>query len=428
MPVDTSQLLPAAWSLGLALAIGLFIGLERGWREREVREGGRVAGLRTFALIGLAGGVLELLSPGSAVLLSAGLLCVALLFVVSFERAARASGGVSITTAVAALVTFALGALAVHGEPLLAMGAGVVVTLLLRMKDVLHGWLRRIEPGELGAVLQVAVLSAVILPWLPDQAMGPFGAINPFKAWLAVVLVSALSLAGHVAVRLRGQRQGLMWTGLLGGLTSSTAATLALSRVARERPALAPLAASAIVAACGVMFLRMAVIVAVLQPALAWRLAVLLVAPGLGCFLAAAWLWRHDADGPTRTGEGRRDVPLFGLSTALGFGAVLVVVAVASRGAQEALGTAGVYAVAFLSGLADVDAILFSSMQMHAHGHLALSSTAIALGLAVLANMVVKAAMAWTLAGRGAGRRVALGYGFSLGLGGLAAALIVLAR
>jgi len=185
MTPSVPDLLPAARALGTALAIGLFIGLERGWREREVREGGRVAGLRTFALIGLMGGALSLVGLQAGVspaqLLAVGLASVAALFAVAFRRAAADSGTVSITSGVAALVTFVLGALAAQGQEVIAVAAAVVVTLLLGMKEQLHGGLRRIQPAELNAVLQLAVLSAAILPFLPDEGLGPYQAINPFR-------------------------------------------------------------------------------------------------------------------------------------------------------------------------------------------------------------------------------------------------------
>lgn len=418
------DLLPAARALGTSLAIGLFVGLERGWREREVREGGRVAGLRTFALIGLMGGVLARVSDAAVLLLAVGLASVAALFAVAFRRASAASGTVSITSAVAALVTFALGALAAQGQEALAVAAAVVVTLLLGMKDVLHGWLRRIQPAELNAVLQLAVLSAAILPLLPNEGVGPYAAINPFKLWLAVVLVAALALAGHLAVRLRGERRGLMWAGLLGGLASSTAATVTLARRVREQPALAAPAAAAIVAACGMMFLRMATVVALLQPSLALRLGGLLLGLGLACFGAAWWQWRHAGD--AAAGPVPAEAKLFDLATALGFGVALAVVAVAARAGREVLGDAGVYGVAFLSGLADVDAILISSVQMHAAGELAAGPTAGAMLVAAFSNMVVKAALAAWLGGRTVGARVTAGYLAALAAGGLGAALVAM--
>ena len=407
-------------ALAAALAVGLLVGLERGWRQRDVPEGGRVAGLRTFALIGLLGGTLSL--PGLPDLWTGvGLAGVALLFAVSWQQSASASGTVSITTAIAALATFALGALAARGPALVALAAAVVVALLLDLKEELHGWLRLVHPQELNAILQLGVLSAVILPLLPSEGYGPYEAINPFKLWLAVILVAALSLLGHVASRLRGEQQGLLWVGMLGGLASSTAASLSLARAARTEPRLAVPAAAAIVAASGVMFLRMAVVISALEPVLAPRLGAYLAVLGLATFAAAAVLWhgRERGQDAAMPAQAR----LFDLGTAVGFGLALGVIAVLVRAGQQAMGDAGIYAVAFLSGLADVDAIVISTVQMHAQDAIGAATTAAAILLAALANMVVKGGMAWTIAGRGVGVRVAAAFA-AVGAAGVAMAAL----
>jgi len=399
--------LQVAGALGAALAVGLLVGLERGWQDRDRPEGGRVAGLRTFALIGLLGGVLNLFT-GSPLPLAVGLAGVALLFAVSFGRASSATGTLSITSAVAALVTFALGALATGGHVVLAVGTGAVVALLLGMKGELHQGIRRIHPAELNAILQLGVVTAAVLPLLPDAGYGPYGALNPFRLWLAVILIAALSLGGHVAARWRGPQQGLLWSGLVGGLASSTAATLALSRSARAQPALATPAAAGIVGSCGVMFVRMAVVAALLQPQLALAMAGPLLLPAGACFAATWVLWRGRSDGSGAgvSTQGR----LFDLPTALGFGLLLGLVAVLSRAAKEALGDAGVYAVGFVSGLADVDAPLVSSLQMAAQGEVTASVAMTAVVLAVAANMMVKGAMAWAIGGAAVGRLVLGAY------------------
>ncbi|MDE2605724.1 MAG: MgtC/SapB family protein [Burkholderiales bacterium] len=414
------DLVHAAGRLGAALAVGLLVGLERGWQGRDRPEGGRVAGLRTFALIGLLGGVL-VLGAESPLPLAIGLAAIALLFAVSFRRAAAAQKSVSITTGIAGLVTLGLGALAAAGQVLLAVGTAAVVALLLGLKGELHQGIRRIQPEELKAVLQLGVLTAAILPLLPDRGYGPYDALNPFRLWLAVVLVAGLSLAGHVAARWRGAQQGLLWSGLLGGLASSTAATLALARTARAQPALVVPATAGIVAASGVMFVRMAVVATLLQPALASTLAApLLVLAGVS-FAAAAWLWHARGQGVAQATlpEG----PVFELRAAVGFALLLGAVAVLARAAQAAAGDAGVYAVGFLSGLGDVDAPLVSSLQMAARGELGRAVAANTIVLAVTANMIVKAAMAWIVGGAAVGRRVAAGY-----LAVLAAAAVLALR
>lgn len=418
-----TDLLSIARALGIALAVGVVVGLERGWRGRELPEGGRVAGLRTFSLIGLLGGLLGL-PESPPVLAGIGLACVALLFAVSYRQVAATAGSLSITTAIAALATFALGALAARGHTVLALGTAVVVALLLDLKEELHGWLRLVQPAELNAVLQLGVLSAVILPLLPNQGYGPYGAINPFKLWIAVILVAGLSLLGHAASRWRGEQHGLLWTGVLGGLASSTAATLSLSRIAGRQPGLAAPAAAAIVAASGVMFLRMAVVISALEPALAWQLGGYLVLLALAAFAAAAWQWRRRD--PGQRVQAAAQARLFDLRSAVGFGLALGAIAVLVRAGEEFFGTVGIYGVAFLSGLADVDAIVISTVQMHAQGELAGAPTVAAILLAALANMLVKAGMSWSIGGGAVGLRVGAGF-LAIAACGLAAALLRLA-
>ena len=276
--MDTSS---AAARLAAALAVGLIVGLERGWRDRSLPEGGRVAGLRTFALLGLLGGLLALLQPllGSGPLV-AGVVGVAGVFAVAYGFTLRESGDRSLTSLVAALLTLVLGALAALGQAAVAVGCAVVVAVLLGLKPVLHRWLRLVEADELRAALQLLVLSAVIWPLLPNADMGPYGALNPYQLWLGVVLVAGLSLAGHFAMRLAGPRHGVVLTGLLGGLASSTAVTVALARRARERPQAATQLAAGVLCACAVMFLRIGIVLAALQPAL---------------LSVAAWPWRRSA-------------------------------------------------------------------------------------------------------------------------------------
>jgi len=340
--------------------------------------------------------------------LALGLAGVAVFFAVSFRGAASVQKSLSITTAVAGLVTFGLGALASGGEVVLAVGTAAVVALLLGLKGELHRGIRRIRPEELKALLQMGVLTAAILPLLPDAGYGPFGALNPFRLWLAVILIAGLSLAGHVAARWRGPQQGLLLSGMLGALASSTAATLSLARAAKTRPGLAVCSAAAIVAAGGVMFVRMAVVAALLQPDLAMRLGGPLLVLAAVSFAAAAWLWRRRDDG--------YDVPapdggaVFELRTALGFALLLGLVAVLSRAAREVLGDAGMYAVGFLSGLADVDAPLVSSLNLAAAGEVSATVAVNTIVLAVSANMLVKGAMAWAIGGRAVGGRVVAAY------------------
>ncbi len=408
--MNSYELPPGAPGLVAALAVGLVIGLERGWHDRELPEGGRVAGLRTFALTGLLGGVLGHLQPdfGAWPLLGA-LLGLALLLTVSYARNAKLSGNLSATTPVAMLLTLVLGAFAAHGNITLALSAAVVGAVLLDLKPTLHGWLRLIDHRELTASLQLLVLSMVILPYLPNTGLGPYAALNPYQLWWAVILIAGLSLTGHFAMRITGAQRGVLWTGILGGLASSTATTLALARYARAQPSLAGAAVAGTLASCGVMFFRMVVLLGVIQPALLSTFGSALVATGVVLLYIALWGWRKLDR--TVVGEGAVGAMApFDLGTALGFGVLLAAMSVLVPAAKQWLDTSGLYVLSAVSGLADVDAILISLARLHGAGGLSTVATVTALGLATLANMVAKVGIAWTTGGAQVGKSVVFGY------------------
>lgn len=405
-----------------ALAIGLLVGLERGWNDRELPEGARVAGLRTFALTGLFGGVLATLLPQAGVWpLAGGLLGLALILANAYRAAAGASGDFSITTSVAMLLTCVLGAYAALGQIALALAAAVIATVLLAMKPTLHGWLRLIEYRELTAALQLLVLSVVILPALPDSGYGPFAALNPYRLWWAVILIAGLSLAGHLAMRITGSRRGIFLSGALGGLASSTAATLAMARFARTAPALTAVAGAGAIAASGIMFFRMALVISLLQPSLARSCGLVLVVTG-AAFLGAAWRQWQQAGDSAAAGIDMESMKPFDLSTALGFGVFLAVIAVLVPAAKQWLGAGGVYVVAAISGVADVDAIVISLARLHGAGALTPAATVLGIAAAALSNTVMKASLAFSAGGRELGARVLRGYAIGLG-GGLLALL-----
>ncbi len=412
--------------LGAALAIGLLIGLQRGWQERDLPEGGRVAGLRTFALTGLLGGVLGVLLPRHGPWpLVAGILGVALLLSVSYWQTASAQKNLSVTGAVATLLTLVLGAFAASTSIALAFAAAVIAAVLLDLKPTLHGWLRLIQQSELTAALQLLVLSVVILPNLPNEGYGPYDALNPYELWWAVILIAGLSLSGHFAMRLTGPQRGILWTGLLGGLASSTATTLALARYARGQPGLSSTAAAGSLAACGVMFFRMAVLIGVIQPALLRTMGLTLLACGSVLLLLGLRQWRRSDQSQPGEAPALASNP-FDLGTALGFGLFLALMAVLVPAAREWLDQSGLYALSTLSGLADVDAIVISLARQQGAGALPAATTMIAIGLAALSNTVVKAGIAWSTGGAAMGRQVIIGFCLSL-LAGTAAGWVALA-
>lgn len=392
--------------LGLALAIGLLFGLERGWHGREKSEGSRTAGIRTFALTGLLGGICGWLVTFTApVVLAVALLALSALLAVSYWVRMAAEGDLGLTTEVALLLAFALGAVSVLGEMAPAAAAAVVAALLLSMKGRLHGLIERIERLELEALLKLALISVVILPLLPDQGYGPGQTLNPYDLWRAVVIVAGLSFCGYVAIRLAGANIGILMTGLFGGLASSTSTTLVLSRLVRSQGALVSTAAAGIIVAGAVAFLRILVLVAIFQPQLIAPLALpmgVMAATGLVGAALIRGLSDSAQDAPDAI-EGFSN-PL-ALKTALSFGVLLAIVLVGVHYLETWLGTGGVYVAAALSGLTDVDALTISVARL-VNGDLAAAQGTIAIFIAASVNTAVKAGISFGVGGPGLGLRV----------------------
>ncbi len=410
--------------LGLALAIGLLIGLERGWSGRGDKEGERVAGVRTFAIAGLVGGVSGWLVLFSApVVLAAVLLCLTVLLAASYWIEARRSGDRGLTTEISLLLVVLLGAAAMLGEMAPAAAVAVIAALLLSMKTRLHRWVARMEQIELSAVLKLALISVVVLPLMPDRGFGPGGVLNPYALWWAVVVVAGLSFLGYVAIRLGGANLGMLLTGLCGGLASSTSTTLALSRVVRAQPGFAPMAAAGILAAGSVAFLRVLALVAVFQPALLAQLALPVgLMAGVGLLATGALYMRA-----RKTGEKAGSVEGIGnpleLGAALGFAAVLAVVLLGVHYLRLWLGVEGVYAAAALSGLTDVDALTISVSRL-VGDNLSVFHGAVAIFIAVSVNSAVKGGISLFAGNIALGLRVLPVYLAAILSGGAVLALV----
>jgi uncharacterized membrane protein (DUF4010 family) len=396
--------------LGVALAIGLLVGLERGWNERARAEGARVAGIRTFGLAGLAGGISAVVAGSLGGLFAAA----ALVSVAAFATATRirAQGGGEppvdrgITTLVALVCVFGLGAMA--GSDFLVEAAilSVLVTLLLGVKPEIHAFVARIDRRELFATIRLLLITVVVLPVLPDQGFGPWQAINPFRMWLMVVLIAAISYVGYVAVGMIGSTRGILATALFGGLSSSTAVAINLGRLGRERPGRHDLLAAGIIAASSIMFPRMLVVSAVIAPSLFDALVLPFGgAAATGIAVAAWYLWRGGDKAGEPGEEAIRSANPLELGTALKFGLLLVAVMVLARAARDWAGHAGLYALAAASGVADVDAILLSLASMTWTGEASVGVAATGVLIAASVNSLVKPALVlvsggWRLAFR----------------------------
>jgi len=401
-------------SLAVALASGLIVGMERGWVERGESEGSRIAGVRTFALIGLLGGLTELLSGGNALLFGFALLALAVIMAVAHFAESRSDHDNGITTVVATLVTFVLGAVAVRGQHVIAVAGAVVVATVLSLKPILHGWLERVEQKELGAALKLLLISIVALPLIPNRGYGPWQAINPYQLWWFVVLLSAISFAAYVAVKIAGSKHGVLLTGLLGGLASSTGVTVQLSRLAKKAKQNNVIAAGILVA-CGTMFLRVLLVIGLLNRELLMRLLVPLALMALPLYATAFFLSWRNRDSAMDTVVLRNPLEV---AQALKFAVLLAAILLASKALQNIWGTSGLYLAATAAGLADVDAITISIARMNA-AELAIHTGAIATFLALTTNTITKGILAASLGGGGLGVKVLIPVGVAVALGAM---------
>ena len=408
--------------MSVALAIGLLIGLERGWEEREAEEGKRIAGVRTYGLIGLLGGASALLVKFTG-MLTLGLAFVGLagvLTTVYVVNLRRGNEDVGITSLVAGLVTFLLGALAAMGEVAIAAASAVITTLLLSYKPLLHRLLTSLEAKELRAGIKLLLISVVLLPILPNKGYGPWQVLNPYAIWWMVVLIAVISFVGYFAIKIGGARRGAAFTGLFGGLAASTAVTLHFSRMSRQDEAMTPMLAMGILLACGTMFPRMLLVASVLNPDLFKPMLVPTMVMALIVYPTALLYWRSQTNNTTDMTSFLKN-PLE-LNTALTFGLLLALVLLLGKGMQVWFGEAGVLAIAAASGVADVDAITLSLARM-SQNDLALRMAAMGVVIAAAVNSLVKGGMATIIGGRDIGVRVGVPL-LASAIGGLISAWI----
>ncbi len=257
------------WNLFVALLLGAIVGTQRGWVMRNSVEGSRVAGIRTFSLVGLLGGLVGILANlYTPLLLGFALIALVILACIAFVIQQRKSEDISITGVVSLVITFVLGSLAVSGEPVLAAAAAVITAVVLDNKRELHQALQRLQEYELDAALRLLLISIVLLPLLPNQAYGPWNALNPYEIWWMVVLIASISFVGYFAIKIGGAKRGILFTSVFAGLSSSTALTLQFSHLSREQSSISPLLASGILLSCGTMFPRLLIVLSVINPQL----------------------------------------------------------------------------------------------------------------------------------------------------------------
>ncbi len=376
----------------LALALGFLVGLQREWSKSEI------AGVRTFPLITLFGALAGVLSASvGGWTVAAALLAVAAMLVFgNISRLRAGSTDPGITTEMAALVMFGVGVAVSQGM----VGPAVVVTgsvaVLLQWKTELHRFVARIEEAELRAVSRLVLIGLVILPALPNREFGPFGVLNPFEVWLMVVLIVGLSLAAYVAYRLVGATAGVLLTGLLGGLISSTATTVTYAQRVRKENDPASLASAVIMLASAVVFGRGLFEVAVVAPSVLPKVAPpLLIMTGVMAALAWVVLRRCNREPPPPMDN----APPSTLRSAIVFGLLYAVVLLAVAAARQNFGEGALYTVAALSGLTDMDAITLSTARLIDSGRLGAEIGWRLILVGALANLGFKAGIVATAGG-----------------------------
>lgn len=421
------DLLSVTLDFALAILLGALVGIEREKRKSEETQADHIAGLRTFVLLALFGACAGWLSHelGALWILAAALLIVGAFIAVGYFVTARDSeDGKGLTTEVAGLIVFLLGAIVMLGFSELAIALAVITAAILAYKKRLHRFVETLGWQDVYAGLRLLIATFIALPLLPDRPIDPWGALNPYELWLLVILISVLSLLGYALTRWLGPGKGALVTGLAGGLVASTAVTLSFSREARTNPGNATALACGILVAWAIMFARVLVLVGVVNRAL---LAPMLVPFGVmalvvGCFAAMFYFRDSAAKQPANTKGDLKVTNPFSLTSAAKFAAFFAVVLIAVKIAQENLPATGVYAVAAVAGLTDVDAITLSMADLAKSGTPQVAVTSIV--IAALVNTATKCSIAFVVGGASLGKPLLLATAVTL-MAGLAAVLVL---
>jgi uncharacterized membrane protein (DUF4010 family) len=399
----------------LALGLGLLVGLQR------QRVESHMAGIRTFSLITLFGAVCAALAQSFGVaLLAGGLVAVAGLAVMGNLLAMRQANGngqfdAGLTTEVAMVLMYAVGAYAMVGDkvPCLMVAGGVAV--LLHLKDPLHKAIASLGDRDFWAIIQFILISVVILPIVPDRTIGPYDVVNPRDVWWMVVLIVGIGLAGYLVYKFFGEKAGTLLGGILGGLVSSTATAASWAQSSRGQDALVPIAAVVIVVSTTVSFVRVLIEIAVVAPNVVWQVfpPILLLLAALVVF---SWLEHRRA-----AGDGEEEKPQLDNPSKLGpafiFAALYAGILIAIAFAKEHLGEGGLYLVALLSGLTDMDAITLSTSHLMQDGSVETSTGWRLIMTAALANLAFKLGTLATVGPVALTRRVALRFGSAAAVG-----------
>jgi uncharacterized membrane protein (DUF4010 family) len=402
--------LTETYHLALSLGLGLLVGFQREWAAK------RLAGVRTFPLVALLGTLsAQLAAAFGGWVLAAGLVALAaIVWSGSQESHTGAAPESGITTEVALLVMFVVGATVAQGQHLAAVAVSGVVAVLLHWKRPLHDFVRRVGQDEASSVMQLVLVGLVILPALPDRDFGPFHVLNPFQIWSMVVLIVSMSLVAYLVQRLAGADAGTVAAGVLGGLISSTATTVSYARGTKSAPERVPATALVLALSSAIVLPRVLLLATVVSPTVVAPMApplLVMFALMLGLACLTYLLTRRELQ------AAEVEHPSSDLRAAVGFGLLYAAVLLAVASARHWFGTSGLYVVSALSGLTDVDAITLSTVQLVRAGREPIEIAWRLVLIGVLANLFFKGAAAIALGHRRIRVWVGALFGAAIALG-----------
>lgn len=376
--------------MGLILLLGFLVGLERGWSFQKKREGERTAGIRTFTLIALSGGLWGILYEHvGELVLGIALLGFTLIIMTGYVQHARKTGKLGLTTEIAAFLTFSVGIAVIMEYIILSVSITIVMVLMLSIKPKLHKWVKTIEPNELYSGILFLIISAILLPLLPNRGLGPWNVLNPFQLWGMVVLIAGISYVGYFSMKYMGKEKGILFTSFTGSLVSSLAVTVTLGRFSRKVKSTDVLVVGILIATFTALG-RVLLLALLLNPSLIRILGPSVTAMAFVALIAAIYMSKtSEADKSSSRFEVRNPLQL---STAIQFGIVLAAIMLLSEISRQWFGDTGIYGLSLISGMADIDSITLALLDM---GGESLTPTIAANGiiLAAMSNTLIKGAI-----------------------------------
>ncbi|MFH5831849.1 MgtC/SapB family protein [Halalkalibaculum sp. DA384] len=371
--------------MGLILLLGFLVGIERGWSFQKKKEGERTAGIRTFTLIALSGGFWGILSEHiDGIILGFALLGFVIIIMTGYFHHAKETGTLGLTTEIAAFLTFTIGIAVIKGYIILSVSVTIIMVLLLSIKPRLHKWVKTIEPEELYSGIIFLIISAILLPLLPNQGYGPWNVLNPFEIWGMVVLIAGISYVGFFAMKYLGKEKGILFTSFTGSLVSSLAVTVTLGKFSSKVKSIDVVITGILIATFTALG-RVLLLALLFNPALITIIGPSVAVMAIVALGAAIYI--------NKTREPDKSVSQFKLrnplqlSTAIQFGIVLAMVMLLSEFSRQWFGDTGIYGLSLISGMIDIDSITLTLLDMGGEN----------LGSNIAANGIILAAMTNTL-------------------------------